>query len=66
MEIQEYNITLNYHPGEDMLLVDGQLKLQNKNNPIDIDIRVEFAQFSSVKLTEVKKNHPEMTKSYQP
>ena len=55
LKLQEYDMVIKYQLGKEMLLADGQSKLPNKkNNPkevIDLDVKVDFVQFSMEKLT---------------
>ena len=56
METQGYDLTIAYRPGKEILLADGLSRLPNKNNcnPVNLDVRIEFVQFSTNKLEELK------------
>ena len=57
MEIQGYDVRIMYRPGKEMILADSLSRLPNKNNDyqIDLDLRVQFIQFSDDKLSNLKK-----------
>ena len=48
-------MVIKYRPGKEMLLVDGLSRLTNRKNKevIDLDIKVDFVQFSTEKLTQI-------------
>ena len=49
LRIQGYDMTIEYRPGRDMLVADAMSRLpSNRHEPIDLDIKVTFVQFSSV------------------
>lgn len=52
--LQEYMI-IKYHSEKDMLLTDGLSRFPNKNNTevIDLEIKVDFVQFSIEKLSQI-------------
>ena len=56
METQGYDLTIVYHPRKEILLADGLSRLPNKNNcdPVNLDVRIEFVQFSTNKLKELR------------
>jgi hypothetical protein len=57
LDLQEYDMKIKYKPGKEMILPDGLSRLPNedKNEPIPLDVRVNFVQFSESKLDELKK-----------
>ena len=54
--LQEYNMVIKYQRGKEMLLVDGLSRLPNKKNKevIDLDLKVNFMQFSTEKLAQIR------------
>ncbi len=54
--LQGYNFTLKYKAGKEMLITDGlSCQPSHKNSQtIDLDIRVDFVQFSPVKLGNIQ------------
>ena len=49
-------MVIKYRPGKEMLLTDGLSRLPNRKNNkevIDFDVKVDFVQFSTEKLTQV-------------
>ena len=53
--LQGYDMTIVYRPGKEMTLADGFFRLPNKKirEVINVDIRVDFVQFSMEKLTPI-------------
>ena len=48
-------MTIKYRPGRDMLVADAMSRLpSNRHEPIDLDIKVTFVQFSSDKLSQLQ------------
>ena len=48
-------MTIKYRPGRDMLVADAMSRLpSNQHEPIDLDIKVTFVQFSSDKLSQLQ------------
>ena len=56
LRLQEFDMTITYRPGKEMLLADGLSRLPYKKNKveIDLDIKVDFVQFSTEKLTQIR------------
>ena len=56
LRLQEYDMVIKYRPGSEMLLADGLSRLPRKKNKevIDLDIKVDFVQFSTEKLTQIR------------
>ena len=56
LRLQEYDMVIKYLPGSEMLLADGLSRLPSKKNKevIDLDIKVDFVQFSTEKLTQIR------------
>lgn len=56
LRLQEYDMVIKYRPGKEMLLADGLSRLPNKKNKevIDLNIKVDFVQFSTEKLTQIR------------
>ena len=56
LRLQEYDMVIKYRPGSEMLLADGLSRLPSKKNKevIDLDIKVDFVQFSTEKLTQIR------------
>ena len=55
LRIQDYDMTIEYRPGRDMLVADAMSRLpSNQHEPIDLDIKVTFVQFSSDKLSQLQ------------
>ena len=54
---QEYDLSTIYCPGKEMTLVDGFSRLPNKKTEeeIELNVRVDFVQFSTEKLTQIHK-----------
>ena len=46
-------MVIKYRPGNEMLLADGLSRLLSKE-VIDLDIKVDFMQFSTEKLTQIR------------
>ena len=56
LRLQEYDMVIKYRPGSEMLLADGLSRLPSKKNKevIDLDIKVDFVQFLTETLTQIK------------
>ena len=55
LRIQDYDMTIKYRPGRDMLVADAMSRLpSNQHEPIDLDIKVTFVQSSSDKLSQLQ------------
>ena len=56
LEIHGYDHTIKYHPGREITLADGLSWLPNKskNTQADLDLKIQFLQFSTEKMTELK------------
>jgi transposase InsO family protein len=57
LKIHEYDVTIIYRPGKQMTLPDSLSRLPNQQNDhqIDLDVRVDFVQFSTNKLDELRR-----------
>ena len=55
LRLQEYDQDIIYHPGKEMTLADGSSRLPNKKTKeeIKLNVRVDFVQFSTEKLTQI-------------
>ena len=56
LRLQEYDMVIKFQPGKEMLQVDGLSRLpKNKKSKevIDLDVKVDFVQFSIEKLTQI-------------
>ena len=55
LRLQEYDLSIIYHPGKEMTLTDGFSRLPNKKTKEEINPneRVDFVQFSTEKLTQI-------------
>ena len=53
--LQEYDLSIIYCPGKEMSLADGFSWLPNKKTKeeINLNVRVDFVQFSTEKLTQI-------------
>ena len=53
--LQEYDLSIIYRPGKEITLADGFSQLPNKKTKeeINLNVRVDFAQFSTEKLTQI-------------
>ena len=63
LRLQEYDVSIIYLPGKEMTLADGFSRLPNKKTKeeINLNVRVDFVQFSTEKLTPIHqatKNDP--------
>ena len=54
LRLQEYYMVIKYRPGKEM--PDGLSRLPNRKNKkvIDLDVKVDFVQFSTEKLTQIR------------
>ena len=54
--LSDYNMTISYHPGTKNKLADGLSRFPNPNNnsSIELDLRVDFVQFSSSKIEQLQ------------
>ena len=56
LRIQDYDMTIKCRPARDMLVADAMSRLpSNRHEPIDLDIKMTFVQFSSDKLLKVER-----------
>ena len=57
LRLQEYDMVIKYRPGKEMLQADGLSRLPNNNKKevIDLDVKVDFVQFSTEKLTRIRR-----------
>ena len=55
LRLQEYDLSIIYRPGKEMTLADGFSRLPNKKTKeeINLNVRVDFVQFSTEKLTQI-------------
>ena len=55
LRLQEYDLSIIYRPGKERTLVDGFSRLRNKKTKeeINLNVRVDFVQFSTEKLTQI-------------
>ena len=64
LRLQEYDMVIKYRPGKEMLLADGLSRFPNKKKTkqnkevIDLDVKVDFVQFSAEKLTQATNANP--------
>lgn len=50
--LKGYDMNITYHIGKEMILADGLSRFPNKRkNAIDLDIKIDFVQYSTEKLT---------------
>ena len=59
LRLQEYDMVIKNRPSKEMLLADGLSRLPNKKKQknkevIDLDVRVNFVQFLTEKLTQTR------------
>lgn len=56
LEIQGYDVTISYRPGKEITLADGLSRLPNaeKSKPINLDLRIQFVQFGTTMLQQLK------------
>ena len=57
LRLQEYDMVIKYRPSKEMLQADGLSILPNNNknkDVIDLDVKVDFVQFSTEKLTQIR------------
>ena len=55
LRLQEYDLSIIYRPGKEMTLANGFSRLPNKKTKeeISLNVRVDFVQFSTEKLTQI-------------
>ena len=55
LSLQEYDLSIIYRPGKEIILADGFSRLPNKKikEEININVRVDFVQFFIEKLTQI-------------
>ena len=55
LRLQEYDLSIINRPSKEMTLAEGFSRLPNKktNQEINLNVRVDFVQFSSEKLTQI-------------
>ena len=54
LRLQEYDMVIKYRPGKEILLFRWTIQTsQQKNRVIDLDVKVDFVQFSAEKLTQI-------------
>ncbi len=55
LRLQDYDLSIIYRPGKEMTLADGFSRLSNKKTKegINLNVRVDFVQFSTEKLTQI-------------
>ncbi len=55
LRLQPYDVTVMYRPGKEILLADALSRLPGEDNHhIDLDVQINFVQFSSEKLTQIQ------------
>ena len=56
LRIQNYDMTIEYRPGKELLLADGLSRLPNPRSKqeIDLDISVNMVQFSNNKIQQLR------------
>ena len=57
LEIQGYDFQIRYKPGKEVMLADGLSRLPNKakNKEINLDIKIQYVQFTDEKMSELKR-----------
>ena len=56
LEVQGYDFKIKYRPGKEVMLADGLSRLPNesKNQQINLDIKIQFVNFTPDKLSQLK------------
>lgn len=55
LRLQNYDVTIQYKPGSEMLLADGLSRLPSKSaNHVELDISISFVLFSTEKLDQIR------------
>ena len=56
MEVQGYDLNLQYKPGKEMLIADGLSRLPNaaKNQQVNMDVKIQHVEFLPQKLINLK------------